>query len=119
MTVLICVQRHSRCVMNKTARPRKRGKAYVATKSVKVKSSSLLPFPVIAKNTKKEVMPLKRKQVQLKVTTVGEPDICKLSESEQKSFYVSMLMRILDKRRQQLEEQSSVNAQKDNAVPRV
>lgn len=105
--------------MNKTARPRKRGKAYVATKSVKVKSSSLLPFPVIAKNTKKEVMPLKRKQVQLKVTTVGEPDICKLSESEQKSFYVSMLMRILDKRRQQLEEQSSVNAQKDNAVPRV
>lgn len=51
-------------------------------------------------------MQLKRKQVQLKVTTVGEPDICKLSESEQKAFYVSMLMRILDKRRQQLEEQS-------------
>ena len=64
-------------------------------------------------------MPLKRKQVQLKVTTVGEPDILKLSESEQKAFYVSMLMRILDKRRQQLEEQSSVNAQKDNAVPPV
>ena len=64
-------------------------------------------------------MPLKRKQVNLKVTTVGEPDICKLSESEQKAFYVSMLIRILDKRRQQLEEQSSVNAQKDNAVPRV
>ena len=39
--------------MNKTVRPRKRGKAYVATKSVKVKSSSLLPFPVFAKNTKK------------------------------------------------------------------
>ena len=40
--------------MNKTARPRKRGKAYVATKSVKVKSSSLLPFSVLAKkNTKK------------------------------------------------------------------
>lgn len=58
---------------------------------------------------------MKRKQVQLKVTTVGEPDICKLSDSEQKAFYVSMLMRILDKRRQQ----SSVNAQKDNAVPRV
>ena len=35
--------------MNRTARPRKRGKAYVATKSVKVKSSSLLPFPVLAK----------------------------------------------------------------------
>ena len=64
-------------------------------------------------------MPLKKKQVQLKVTTVGEPDNCKLRESEQKAFYVSMLMRILDKRRQQLEEQSSVNAQKDNAVPRV
>ena len=53
MTDLVCVQRHSNCVMNKTARPRKRGKAYVATKSVKVKSSSLLPFPVFAKNTKK------------------------------------------------------------------
>ena len=39
--------------MNKTARSRKRGKAYVATKSVKVKSSSLLPFSVLAKNTKK------------------------------------------------------------------
>lgn len=52
-------------------------------------------------------MPLTRKQVQLKVTTVGEPDICKLSESEQKAFYVSMLMRILDKRHQQLEEQSA------------
>ena len=39
--------------MNKIARSRKRGKAYVATKSVKVKSSSLLPFPVLAKNTKK------------------------------------------------------------------
>ena len=64
-------------------------------------------------------MPLKRKQVQLKVTTVGEPDICKLSENEQKAFYVSMLMRILDKRRQQLEEQSSVNAHKDNAVPKL
>ena len=51
-------------------------------------------------------MPLKRKQVQLKVTTVGKPDIRNLSESEQKAFYVSMLMWILDKRRQQLEEQS-------------
>jgi len=97
--------------MNKTARPRKRGKAHVATKSVKVKSSSLLPFLNSCKKYKKEVMPLKRKQVQLKVTTVGEPDICKLSESEQKAFYVSMLMRILDKRRQQLEEQSA-NEQK-------
>ena len=53
MTGLVCVQRHSNCVMNKTARPRKRGKAYVATKSVKVKSLSLLPFSVLAKNTKK------------------------------------------------------------------
>ena len=42
-----------------------------------------------------------------------------MGESEQKAFYVSMLMRILDKRRQQLEEQSSVNAQKDNAVPKL
>ena len=62
---------------------------------------------------------MKKKQVQLKVTTVGEPDIRKLSESEQKAFYVSMLMRILDKRRQQLEEQSSVNAQKDNGVQQL
>lgn len=62
---------------------------------------------------------MKRKQVQLKVTTVGEPDIEAMSDSEQKAFYVSMLMRILGKRRRQLEEQSSVNAQKDNAVPRV
>ena len=105
--------------MNKTVRSRKRGKAYVATKSVKVKSSSLLPFSVLAQNTKKEVMPLKRKQVKLKVTTVGEPNLEAMSESEQKAFYVSMLMRILDKRRQQLEEQSSVNAQKDNAVPKL
>ena len=119
MTGLVCVQRHSRCVMNKIARPRKRGKAYVATKSVKVKSSSLLPFPSLQKILKKEVMPLKRKQVQLKVTTVGEPNLEAMSESEQKAFYVSMLMQILDKRRQQLEEQSSVNAQKDNAVPPV
>ena len=64
-------------------------------------------------------MPSKRKQVQLKVTTVGEPNIEAMSESEQKAFYVSILMRLLDTRRQQLEEQSSVNAQKDNAVPRV
>ena len=119
MTGLVCVQRQLNCVMNKIARPRKRGKAYVATKSVKVKSSSLLPFPSLQRILKKEVMPLKRKQVQLKVTTVGEPNLEAMSESEQKAFYVSMLMRILDKRRQQLEEQSSVNVQKDNAVPRV
>lgn len=105
--------------MNKCARSRKRGKAYVATKSVKAKSSSLLPFPFLQKILKKEVMPLKRKQVQLKVTTVGEPNLEEMSESEQKTFYVSMLMRILDKRRHQLEEQSSVNAQKDNAVPKL
>ena len=107
MAGLVCIQRHSRCVMNKTARPRKRGKAYVANKSVKAKSSSLLPFPSLQKILKKEVMPLKRKQVQLKVTTVGEPNIEAMSESEQKAFYVSMLMQILDKRRQQLEEQSA------------
>ena len=53
MTGLACVQRQFNCVMNKIARPRKRGKAYVTTKSVKVKSSSLLPFSVLAKNTKK------------------------------------------------------------------
>ena len=53
MTGLVCVQRQPNRVMNKTARPRKRGKAYVATKSVKVKSLSLLPFLNSAKNTKK------------------------------------------------------------------
>lgn len=50
---------------------------------------------------------MKKKQVQLKVTTVGDPNIVVMSESEQKAFYVSMLMQILDKRRQQLEEQSA------------
>lgn len=119
MAAFVCVQLQFNCVMNKIARPRKRGKTYVATKSVKVKSSSLLPFPSLQRILKKEVMPLKRKQVQLKVTTVGEPNLEAMSESEQKAFYVSMLMRILDKRRHQLEEQSSVNAQKDNAVPKL
>ena len=79
--------------------------------SNQVRESQIFVFTsfsrLLQKILKKEVMPLKRKQVQLKVTTVGEPDICKLSESEQKAFYVSMLMRILDKRRQQLEEQSA------------
>lgn len=107
MTGLVCVQRQFNCVMNKTARPRKRGNAYVATKSVKVNLRLYFLFPSLQKILKKEVMPLKKKQVNLKVTTVGEPDICKLSESEQKAFYVSMLMRILDKRHQQLEEQSA------------
>ena len=54
-------------------------------------------------------MPLKRKQVQLKVTTVGEPNLEAMSENEQKAFYVSMFMRILDKRRQQLKEQSEID----------
>lgn len=51
---------------------------------------------------------MKSKQVQIKVTTVGEPNLEAMSESEQKAFCVSMLMRILDKRRQQLEEQSDI-----------
>ena len=92
--------------MNKTARPRKE----VKPSSNQVRESQIFvftSFSVVAKNTKKEVMPLKRKQAKLKVTTVGEPNIEAMSESEQKAFYVSMLMRILDKRRQQLEEQSA------------
>jgi len=52
-------------------------------------------------------MPLKRKQINLKVTIVGEPNLDALSESEQNAFYVSLLMRILYKHRQQLEEQSA------------
>ena len=51
MTAFVCVQRHLNCVMNKIARPRKRGKAHVATKSVKVKFRSYLLFLVLAKNT--------------------------------------------------------------------
>ena len=50
--------------MNKTARPRKRGKAYVATKSVKVKSSSLLPFSVLAENTIKGGNAIEEKTTQ-------------------------------------------------------
>lgn len=61
-------------------------------------------------------MPLKKTKVEFKVTTVGEPCPDAMSESEQKAFYVAMLMRILERRRQQLEEQSSVNALNDNAV---
>ena len=53
---------------------------------------------------------MKRKQVNLKVTIVGVPNLDALGESEQNAFYVSMLMRILDKHRQQSEEQS-VNEQ--------
>lgn len=107
------------CYLYNRKYAQKEGNRYAATKSVKVKSRSYLLFLVLAKKYYKEVMPLKKKQPNLKVTTVGEPDISKMSESEQKAFYVAMLMRILDKRRKQLEEQSSVNAQKDNAVPKL
>ena len=107
------------CYLYNRKYAQKEGNRYAATKSVKVQSRRYLLFSSLQKNTKKEVMPLKKKQHNLKVTTVGEPDISKMSESEQKAFYVAMLMRILDKRRKQLEEQSSVNAQKDNAVPKL
>lgn len=58
---------------------------------------------------------MKSKQVQIKVTTVGEPNLDAMSESEQKAFCVSMLMRILDKRRQQLEEQSDIEHNRKTA----
>ena len=43
----------------------------------------------------------------IEIKTVGEPTLEHLSESEQKTFYITMLMRILELRRQQLEEQHS------------
>lgn len=41
----------------------------------------------------------------IEIKTVGEPSLEHLTEGEQKTFYITMLMRILEQRRQQLEEQ--------------
>lgn len=43
----------------------------------------------------------------LKVESVGKPDVNSLLESEQKTFYITLLARILEQRRQQLEEQQN------------
>ena len=41
----------------------------------------------------------------IEIKTVGEPNLAHLTEGEQKTFYITMLARILELRRQQLEEQ--------------
>ncbi len=45
------------------------------------------------------------KKQSINVTTVGTPDIDKLGENEQKSFYLTLLARVLELRKQQLEKQ--------------
>ena len=46
-----------------------------------------------------------KKNKPLVIKTVGEPNLDHLTEGEQKTFYITMLARILELRRQQLEEQ--------------
>ena len=46
-----------------------------------------------------------KKSNPIEIKTVGEPSLEHLTEGEQKTFYITMLMRILEQRRQQLEEQ--------------
>ncbi len=43
------------------------------------------------------------KKQGINVTTVGSPDLEKLNEYEQKSFYLTLLARILELRKEQLE----------------
>ena len=54
-----------------------------------------------------------KKKKPLVIKTVGEPNLDHLTEGEQKTFYITMLTRILELRRQQLEEQQK-NAPSDN-----
>lgn len=49
----------------------------------------------------------------MEIKTVGEPNLDHLTEGEQKTFYITMLARILELRRQQLEEQQK-NDSSDN-----
>ena len=46
-----------------------------------------------------------KKSKPIEIKTVGEPNLDHLTEGEQKTFYITMLARILELRRQQLEEQ--------------
>jgi|GEM_PF-6517631 len=48
-----------------------------------------------------------KKSNPIEIKTVGEPNLNHLTEGEQKTFYITMLARILELRRQQLEEQHS------------
>lgn len=54
-----------------------------------------------------------KKNKPLVIKTVGEPNLDHLTEGEQKTFYITMLTRILELRRQQLEEQQK-NTPSDN-----
>lgn len=49
----------------------------------------------------------------LKVFSVGQPSVNSLSESEQKVFYITLLTRILELRKQQLEKEED-NEGKNN-----
>ncbi len=46
---------------------------------------------------------MKNKIEDLKVVTIGKPDIRNLNEEEQKAFYVALITQILGKRLQDLE----------------
>ena len=52
-------------------------------------------------------------RTDLKVFSVGQPSVNSLSESEQKVFYITILTRILELRRQQLEKEED-NEGKNN-----
>ncbi len=45
------------------------------------------------------------KERDIKVEVLGEPDLTKLSEEEQKTFYIILLTRVLELRKQQLQKE--------------
>lgn len=50
----------------------------------------------------------------LKVFSVGQPSVSSLSESEQKVFYITLLTRILELRKQQLEKAEDKDIKNEN-----
>ena len=50
----------------------------------------------------------------LKVFSVGQPSVSSLSESEQKVFYITLLTRILELRKQQLEKAEDKDVKNEN-----
>ena len=50
----------------------------------------------------------------LKVFSVGQPSVSSLSESEQKVFYITLLTRILELRKQQLEKEEDKDGKNEN-----
>ena len=46
---------------------------------------------------------MKKQNKDIEVVVIGRPDISKMGASEQKTFYVTLLKLILEKRKQQLE----------------